>query len=202
MTSRAAAEQLGVSLRTIQLWVENGALRAWKTPGGHRRIAKNSVDALLRQQRAVIRDAASDDGFTVLAVEDEPVQLQILEMKFEEWALPLKLVTARNGIEGLVKVGRDKPDFIITDLDMPGVDGFQMIREISENGQTECPKVVVVTGLNDEQIAANGGLPEGVPVLRKPHVFDRLKRLIESALGEKVLEIPVNSRPEASKNDE
>ena len=39
ITSRQAASQLGLSLRTIQLWVENGVLSAWKTAGGHRRIA-------------------------------------------------------------------------------------------------------------------------------------------------------------------
>ena len=35
---REAARQLGVSVRTAQLWVEEGRLQAWKAPGGHRRI--------------------------------------------------------------------------------------------------------------------------------------------------------------------
>lgn len=47
-TTREAAQLLGVSLRTAQLWVDSGILRAWKTAGGHRRVARDSIDALLR----------------------------------------------------------------------------------------------------------------------------------------------------------
>ncbi len=38
LTTAKAAEYLGVSIRTTQLWVESGRLASWKTPGGHRRI--------------------------------------------------------------------------------------------------------------------------------------------------------------------
>lgn len=52
LTTREAAELLGVALRTAQLWVEAGTLRAWKTAGGHRRITRESVNALLARQVA------------------------------------------------------------------------------------------------------------------------------------------------------
>ncbi|MGE5467624.1 MAG: EAL domain-containing protein [Ignavibacteria bacterium] len=42
-STREAAELLGVSLRTVQLWVDSGILKAWKTAGGHRRISLESV---------------------------------------------------------------------------------------------------------------------------------------------------------------
>ena len=47
LTTREAAKALGISLRTAQVWVENGQLDAWKTEGGHRRISRNSVQRLL-----------------------------------------------------------------------------------------------------------------------------------------------------------
>lgn len=47
-TTREAAELLNVSLRTVQLWVDDGILQAWKTAGGHRRVQRESVDRLLR----------------------------------------------------------------------------------------------------------------------------------------------------------
>ena len=49
ITTREAARRLGVSLRTAQLWTENGLLDAWKTEGGHRRIRAESVDRVMRQ---------------------------------------------------------------------------------------------------------------------------------------------------------
>lgn len=45
-STREAAQILGVSLRTVQLWVDSGILLAWKTVGGHRRITLESVERL------------------------------------------------------------------------------------------------------------------------------------------------------------
>jgi excisionase family DNA binding protein len=42
-TTREAATLLGVSVGTVQLWVENGLLQAWKTAGGHRRVMRDSI---------------------------------------------------------------------------------------------------------------------------------------------------------------
>lgn len=45
-TTAEAARHLGVSIRTVQLWVDSGALEAWKTVGGHRRIPLESLERL------------------------------------------------------------------------------------------------------------------------------------------------------------
>lgn len=50
LTTRDAAHLLGVAVSTTQLWMESGALPAWKTPGGHRRVRLSSVQHLLAQQ--------------------------------------------------------------------------------------------------------------------------------------------------------
>ncbi len=182
LTSRAAAQKLGVSMRTVQLWVESGILRAWKTAGGHRRIARNSVDELLRQQNAAIQVESGAHVLKVVLVEDEPIQRQIYEMKFTEWALPLDLVTASNGFEGLIEIGRRKPDFIITDLDMPGMDGFEMIRAIGKDKELSSAQIVVVTGLNEKVIIEHGGLPAGIPTLNKPVPFEELRTMLTEGL--------------------
>lgn len=49
LTTADAAELLGVSIRTAQMWVESGQLPSWKTPGGHRRIPRQSVLNLIEE---------------------------------------------------------------------------------------------------------------------------------------------------------
>ncbi|WP_312554326.1 helix-turn-helix domain-containing protein, partial [Massilia sp.] len=50
LTTREAAALLGIAVSTAQQWIENGALPAWKTPGGHRRVRLSAVSALLRER--------------------------------------------------------------------------------------------------------------------------------------------------------
>ncbi|WP_194712601.1 GAF domain-containing protein [Noviherbaspirillum soli] len=47
LTSRAVAALLGVSVSTAQQWIESGAIASWKTPGGHRRVRRSAVMAVM-----------------------------------------------------------------------------------------------------------------------------------------------------------
>jgi excisionase family DNA binding protein len=87
LTTRAAARLLGVAVSTAQIWIESGALEAWKTPGGHRRLRLSSVTRLL-EQRAGVRPApalpadpefvpAEHPGYPV--AHNEPARLAALQ---------------------------------------------------------------------------------------------------------------------------
>jgi len=182
LTSRKTAQLLGVSLSTVQLWVESGVLRAWKTAGGHRRIACSSIEELLLKQRAATKKSADQELFMVVVVEDEPVQLKLYEMKFQEWALPINLITAINGFNGLMEIGRHRPDLVISDLDMPGMDGFQMIRAINKREELTHTQIIVVTGLDENKITEQGELPADVLIFHKPTNFDALKKMVMDKL--------------------
>lgn len=178
VTTREASEMLGVALRTVQLWVEKGSLTAWTTAGGHRRIVRGSVEALLARQQAAIEEYSKRGQLTLLVVDDDPVYLELVKLKVKEWALPVTLISAGDGFEGLLKIGEYKPDIVVADLRMPGMDGFQMIRRLKERPETSEILTIVMTGLSEEEIAEGGGLPADVPVLQKPLSFDELAALI------------------------
>lgn len=169
---------LGVALRTVQLWVEKGSLVAWRTAGGHRRIVRESVEALLARQQAAIEEYSKRGQLTLLVVDDDPVYLELMRLKIKEWTFPVTMIAATDGFEGLLKIGECKPDIVVADLKMPGMDGFQMIRRLKERSATADILTIVMTGLSEEEIAAGGGLPDDVPVLQKPLSFDELATLI------------------------
>lgn len=66
LTTTEAAKLLGISVRTAQLMIEGGKLPSWKTPGGHRRVLRSDVDAILPGNSAAPASSA-----TVLVVTDE-----------------------------------------------------------------------------------------------------------------------------------
>ena len=188
MSTREAAEQLGVALRTVQLWVESGVLPAWKTAGGHRRVARQAVEALKAQRRQALDAAPAGAGvaqrFRLLVVEDEPDLLNLFRVVIEGWALPIELATAANGFEALVKVGQMRPDLLVTDLNMPGMDGFRMIRSLRQPGAGLAGlEIVAVTALGSHDIEDRGGLPADVRVFKKPVPFSELERLVRDRLA-------------------
>lgn len=176
MSTRQAAETLGVSLRSAQLWVERGVLKAWKTPGGHRRILRASVEAVLAERAAASR--AADQRLSVLVVEDDPPLRRLYELVMGDWS-DVELRLAVDGFDGLMQVGARKPDLLIADLSMPGMDGFEMIRRLNADPSLSSMEIVVVSALDPAEIERNGSLPGHIEVLTKPIPFEQLKRTVE-----------------------
>lgn len=182
-STREAADRLGVSLRTVQLWSEAGLLHAWKTEGGHRRILISSIDELLRRRGGVSSRRPAGDRYQILIVEDEPDFRQLFELHLRSWGLPIQLSTAPSGFDALMQIGASRPDLLITDLRMPGIDGFEMLRALRASGAIGELEIIVVTALTEHTVAERGGLPPGVTVLHKPLRFaelrERLALLVE-----------------------
>jgi CheY-like chemotaxis protein len=110
----------------------------------------------------------------VLVVEDDPNLLRLYETYISRWPIPTDLTLINNAISALLHMGRGGPDLLITDLHMPGMDGFGMLNVLHKAPEMAFTKVVVVTGLDAEEVNARGGVPPGVEVLAKPIPFPRL----------------------------
>jgi excisionase family DNA binding protein len=186
-TTAEAAEILGVSPKTIQLWVEGCILEAWKTQGGHRRILRQSITALLdmpgeraeKADRAVFPKSVTPRQMRILVVEDDDVLQHLYEARLSTFPMRPKIVIASDGYEALIRLGHFKPDLLIADLQLPGMDGFRMLRTIRSTPELEGLEIVVVSALKSEEIERRGGLPTDIPVLAKPISFGRLLEFAE-----------------------
>jgi len=180
-STREAAKLLEVAVSTIQLWTNNGLLKAWVTAGGHRRIAKHSVDELLNRQKEIANDGKSEN-LTMVIVEDSAQQMRLYKKQFSVGNINARILTAVDGYEGLIKIGRFLPEIIITDLKMPNMDGFRMIEAIKMLKDLNDSLIIVVSGLSEVEIEANGGLPDGVSYFRKPVDFESLISLVRNRI--------------------
>ena len=187
MTTREVGEVLGVAVRTVQLWVESGVLPAWRTAGGHRRIARSAVERLTRERSDMLAPvvhgmaAPSTRPLRLLVVEDDADLRQLFSMMVEGWRFPVELSTANDGFQGLVRIGQWMPDMVVTDLNMPGMNGFEMVRSLKLAGSDYADlQVVAVTALSAGDVADRGGLPEGTVVFQKPVDFAAIEDLARS----------------------
>lgn len=182
-----AARLLGVSNTTVQIMVERGELQAWKTRGGHRRITLSSIDRLKSLRESRIRTGRDSDLLAVLVVEDDQVLRVLYEHRIQEWNLPLALNSVGDGMEALIQIERNRPDVLVLDLFMRPMDGFQLLQMLRAHREFNDMVIIVITALDDEEIARRGGLPKGVMLYRKPVPFEKLQGFIEAALLKKQL---------------
>jgi len=187
ISTRKAADMLGVAVSTIQLWTDDGVLQAWLTNGGHRRIDLKSVEALLSKRDLDIENSeiynkkrlsAAKKKLTILLVEDDKYQIDLYRQQFEARDLNINLIEAYNGYDGLLKTGQYNPDIIITDLMMPDIDGFQMLKTLQNNENIKDCLIIVISALYQDEFKNRGGLPESVLFFTKPVVFDHLENAI------------------------
>jgi excisionase family DNA binding protein len=177
-TSKQAASLLEVTTRTIQLWSKSGVLKAWKTVGGHRRFNLEDIEALKAELKQETNAAVEHKLVRVLVIEDEPDLIMLYKMTIEGWNLPIILQTASDGFQGLIQIGAWKPDIVITDVQMPNVNGIHMLKRLTKMEELNDMVVMAVSGLSKAEITQKGGLPAGMPVFTKPIPFDEIEKII------------------------
>ncbi len=84
---------------------------------------------------------------TVMIVDDNVQNVELLQAFLE--ALPVKIITANDGVEALEKVEQHNPDLILLDIMMPRMSGFQVCRTLKGNQKTRDIQILMVTALNE-----------------------------------------------------
>ena len=74
----------------------------------------------------------------------------------------------------MMDIASMRPDLLITDLTMPGVDGIEMLKTLKRNQNLARMQIVVISGLPLEAVASRGGMPEHAHLMQKPINFEWL----------------------------
>jgi excisionase family DNA binding protein len=172
-----AAKLMGLSVATVQSLVEKGEIDAWKTLGGHRRIALSSINAYLARNSPQLTRVDTDpkSRLRVLVVEDDEDTRELYRCQLDDWDLPVDCTFMPSAIEALMDIASMRPDLLITDLSMPGVDGIEMLKALKRNQNLADMQIIVISGLPVDALAARGGLPAHARLLQKPVNFDFLQ---------------------------
>ena len=116
----------------------------------------------------------------VLVVDDILANVRLLEAKLA--AEYFEVVTAMNGADALEAVNRTRPDIVLLDVMMPGIDGIEVCRRIKQNPATQHIPVVMVTALDQPEDRVRGLEAGADDFLTKPvndvALFCRVKGLV------------------------
>lgn len=185
-----AAQRLGMAVRSVQLMVDRGELQAWKTPGGHRRILRSSLDAWLAGRGgAAPAPATGGTGsgrsgsrpLTLLLIEDSVHFQNLISLVVKRELPEAELHVASDGIAGLAMAGRLEPDVLLIDILLPGIDGAALITSLRSHPQFARSRLIVVTALDEAQRAPYAFALAGVPLVHKTALVTDLPPLLAQA---------------------
>ena len=178
ITTSEACEILQVSKTIIKRMADSGELETWKTPGGHRRIKRSSIEQK-HQEQGVTKPQSESAPLKVMVIDDDAVIQKIFTSLINDSSLPnVDMVSAFNGYEGLIKAGQGVFDMIFVDLNMPLMDGYEAIKVLREYDNTKSSTIIVITA-NELSEIDRDRLPYDVVLMNKPLNLDVIKQFIQ-----------------------
>jgi two-component system OmpR family response regulator len=178
LTTSQTARLLGVSDQTIANWIDQGKLPAGRTPGGHRRVEADDLVEFLKKQKLRVPEELARRNPMLLVVDDEPAVTGWLAQMIQANFPDCQVVVANDGYSAGEIVTAERPEVVILDLYMPGMDGFEVCRKIKSRDTTRETFVLAITARPSpqaEQAALEAGASAYLP---KPIDSEELVRLL------------------------
>jgi len=180
LTSYQVGALLQVNPSSINKWVKDGRIPAFRTPGGHRRIrAADLVAFLMQHKMPVPRTLASASKRRLLIVDDDPKQLEALGRLFKAQAERVDITLVSNGVDALVQIGSLKPHVAILDVFMPMVDGLEVCRRLKASPDTAAIRIIVTSGQLTPEIEKKANEAGADVVTPKPLDINVVMRELE-----------------------
>jgi excisionase family DNA binding protein len=144
LTLGQAARYLGVAQSTIRKWSDDGRVRAFYTPGGHRRYRRGDLEAFLESSGP---GGGGGAGPVVLIVDDDAGLREYVRTRLEAEGYSVR--EAGSAEAGLEVLEEATPDLVLLDVMMPQVDGWEMLRLVQERHGVGTIPVVMFSGKVD-----------------------------------------------------
>lgn len=118
----------------------------------------------------------------ILLVEDDPFLIDIYATKLKEAGFFVEVV--EEGDRVLPKIREKKPDLLLLDIVLPHQDGWEIIKQIKENGDTKNLKVMILSNLGQKNEVEKGLKLGAIKYLIKAHytpteIVDEIKKILQ-----------------------
>ncbi|MEX0594596.1 MAG: response regulator [Patescibacteria group bacterium] len=123
----------------------------------------------------------------ILLVEDEPLLIGLYKEAFSEE--PYSMSVAESGTDALVQVNNNKPDLILLDILLPGMNGFEVLRKIKASSKSRDIPVIVLTNLGSEETDKDRQLALSLGAIdylvKSYHTPEEMIKIVRSRLSSK-----------------
>jgi len=123
--------------------------------GGHYRVPRREVVRLIKNRGLAVPDELQGPMGLVYIVDDDEIIRRAMEDSLSD---DYEVYTFNNGFEALMQIGRLKPDLLVLDIFMPGIDGFEMVRKLRLDDKLANLRVI---GMSGKSVTAEEAMKEG-----------------------------------------
>lgn len=145
LTPGEVAKILMVSGAAVRRWAEKGEINALTTPGGHRRFLYSDVQRFADERNFVLQ-GSSRNRLRILIVDDDKHFSGYLMKLLGKYPEQAEVDVANDGFAAGIKVRDFKPDVVLLDLMMPGMNGFQVCELLKSFNGGNLIRVIAMTG--------------------------------------------------------
>ena len=185
LRTQEVAKICQVAQGTVIRWIKEGKLAASSTAGGHNRIRLKDLVELLRNLRLPIPSELSEgEKARILIVDDETEVRNMIRWMLEQDFQDIVVEEAKEGFVAGWKTHSFRPDLVVLDLMMPGLDGFHVCEFIRQFPELKHTKIIAISALNDPEIKEKFLKLGANDFLAKPFDLDLLKEKIRNLLGD------------------
>lgn len=138
-SSRKVALLLGADPTSVNRWIDIGKLKAYRTPGGHRRVQHDDLLEFLARCDMPVPEELKPEQLGVLLVDSDQQFIRSLRRALRRARRDLKIETCASLHQALVIIGARRPDVVIWNLDLDTrrcLEVCQSIKSIPETRET------------------------------------------------------------------
>lgn len=188
LTTYEIAQYAQVTPRTVIQWINEGKLKAFRTPGNHSRVAIEEFSSFLKKYNIPVPKefvtAPMDDKKRILIVDDDRGMVDTIRRVLTKEKV-YELEMAYDGFEAGEKFASFKPHLIILDIRMPALDGYKVCSRIKSNPENKNVKILFISATIDEEAVAQMTKLRADGFLAKPFDIKELETRIIGLVGQK-----------------
>ncbi|MFP4179591.1 MAG: response regulator [Spirochaetaceae bacterium] len=144
----------GVVNQTAINWIKNNHLKAFTTPGGQYRIYADDLYDFLESRSMRIPDELQEIRGArrkkILVIDDDEELNKMVADVISDKLSDFEVYQAFDGFEAGRIISEEKPNVIILDIDLPGIDGHTLCKKIKNDKSLGSPVIISVSGLDEE----------------------------------------------------
>jgi excisionase family DNA binding protein len=184
LTTYEIADHCQVNPRTVIQWINDGKLKAYRTPGNHSRVQIEDFLAFLNMYHMPlpVEFESPANRKRILIVDDDKSMVDAIQRILKREKI-YDCELAYDGFEAGEKFVAFRPDLIIMDINMSGFSGYHLCSRIKSNPENKRVKILLISGIIDQKDVIRIKESGADDYLAKPFAIKELKEKLQNLFG-------------------